>query len=90
MFTNNNNLIQENIMETMKEVVNVAVTLNQVALMYAWTFQELKPTNMTCREAADKIMEQHDYDMLAIMIRESKRVSRDFDLYMQEIKKFQG
>lgn len=89
MFTTNN-LIQENIMETMKQVVNVDVTLTQIALMYAWTFQEKKPEEITYRQAADKIMEKLSYDMLEIMIRESRRVCSDFDLYTQEMKKFGG
>ena len=77
-------------METMKQVVNVDVTLTQIALMYAWTFQEEKPKEITYRQAADKIMEQLSYDMLEIMIKESRRVSSDFDLYRQEMKKFRG
>ena len=67
MFTNNN-LIQENIMR-MKKIVDVDVTVNQVQLMYAWTFRQAKPTEMSYRDAADKIMDANTYWMIDHLLR---------------------
>ena len=87
MFTTNN-LIQENIMR-MKKIVDVDVTVNQVQLMYAWTFRQWKPTEMSYRDAADKIMDANTYWMIDHLLRESERVSADWNLYSQEMEKFQ-
>tara|TARA_R100000278_G_scaffold122719_1_gene109663 strand:- start:1071 stop:1298 length:228 start_codon:yes stop_codon:yes gene_type:complete len=73
----------------MKKTVDVDVTVNQLQLMYAWTFRQWKPTEMSWRDAADKVMDANTYWMIDHLIRESKRVSADWNLYSQEMEKFQ-